>query len=320
MKKLIGLLLVLGCLSFVGTVGCDCVDLAGPQGVQGDQGPAGPQGDQGPAGPQGQNGTDGVDGIDGFSCWDLNTNGVGDISLEDVNSDGVVDVLDCAGPQGNQGTQGDQGPVGPQGEPGPVYWSTTVTNFWNDGLFLSDLEIGASSVEQPRFGWSQCGSHRFEGSAGFTASVPNAHAYNPTAPITMRLFLYRCDDDCRHEPFLTAKTVSCEGNTDSCLVLSLLGEQLTSEGTLGGETAYLRFTPVDSTGSLLTYDIPLEALGMFTGNAEVGDFVVAELATYFSDNYYTLLGVEFFSSDSTELSAGVEIFGEAPIDCGTSGF
>jgi hypothetical protein len=36
----------------------------------------------------------------GRSCWDLNDNGVGDLDLEDVNGDGVVDVLDCRGAPG----------------------------------------------------------------------------------------------------------------------------------------------------------------------------------------------------------------------------
>lgn len=44
---------------------------------------------EGPPGPPGPPGEDGI------SCWDLNENGVKDPATEDLNDDGVVDVLDC---------------------------------------------------------------------------------------------------------------------------------------------------------------------------------------------------------------------------------
>ena len=54
----------------------------------------------------GKNGTDGTPGTPGaagdagLNCWDLNQNGVPDLATEDVNKDGVVDVLDCRTPSG----------------------------------------------------------------------------------------------------------------------------------------------------------------------------------------------------------------------------
>ena len=51
-------------------------------------------GDDGKDGADGANGAPGADGSDGISCWDLNENGVADPN-EDLNGDGVVDVLDC---------------------------------------------------------------------------------------------------------------------------------------------------------------------------------------------------------------------------------
>ena len=45
-------------------------------------------------GTDGVNGVDGNDGSDGVACWDLNANGQPDPE-EDLNNDGVVDVLDC---------------------------------------------------------------------------------------------------------------------------------------------------------------------------------------------------------------------------------
>ena len=62
-------------------------------------------------------------GNDGVSCWDLDEDGAGTVSTEDVNGDGVVDVGDClgeVGPPGEAGPQGTQGPAGPTGQQGPV--------------------------------------------------------------------------------------------------------------------------------------------------------------------------------------------------------
>jgi len=90
--------------------------IPGPVGVKGDAGAPGatgaigPTGNTGPQGPQGPAGTAGTNGI---NCWDLNQNGVPDPATEDLNLDGLVNVLDC------QGAQGPAGPQGPQGPPGP---------------------------------------------------------------------------------------------------------------------------------------------------------------------------------------------------------
>jgi OmcA/MtrC family decaheme c-type cytochrome len=51
-------------------------------------------GSDGDNGAAGASGADGADGAAGFSCWDLNENGIKDPE-EDLNADGVVDVLDC---------------------------------------------------------------------------------------------------------------------------------------------------------------------------------------------------------------------------------
>jgi len=72
----------------------------GLSGCEGDDGTAGAAGATGAAG------SDGTDGTDGVACWDLNQNGVGDLPDEDLNGDGVVDVLDCnsfaSGAYGNE--------------------------------------------------------------------------------------------------------------------------------------------------------------------------------------------------------------------------
>jgi hypothetical protein len=56
---------------------------------------AGCEGDDGDDGATGAAGPPGEDGSSGLSCWDLNENGVPDLPDEDLNGDGVVNVLDC---------------------------------------------------------------------------------------------------------------------------------------------------------------------------------------------------------------------------------
>jgi len=80
--------------------------------VLGPQGPQGPQGPKGDKGDTGDTGATGPQGPPGLACWDLNGNGVGDVPAEDTNSDAVVNVLDCTGPQGREGPQGPAGPPG----------------------------------------------------------------------------------------------------------------------------------------------------------------------------------------------------------------
>lgn len=63
-------------------------------------------------------GSPGAKGADGFDCFDLNQNRIKDLA-EDLNDDGVVNVLDCRGEEGAVGAQGEAGPQGIQGEAGP---------------------------------------------------------------------------------------------------------------------------------------------------------------------------------------------------------
>jgi len=74
------------------------------------------QGDPGAEGPPGAQGTPGEDGTDGAACWDINENGIED-PIEDVNEDGVVNVLDCQGAQGPAGEPAPQ--EDPTGDPLP---------------------------------------------------------------------------------------------------------------------------------------------------------------------------------------------------------
>ena len=96
----------------------DTLDCRGPAGATGPAGSQGPAGANGATGPPGPSGATGPSGLDGVHCWDINKNGTADVE-EDVNGDGVVDVLDCKGPAGALGPPGVQGPAGPAGATGP---------------------------------------------------------------------------------------------------------------------------------------------------------------------------------------------------------
>lgn len=55
--------------------------------------------------------------VNGINCWDLNQNGQNDPE-EDVNADGVFDVLDCRGANGEDGEDGTDGSNGEDGADG----------------------------------------------------------------------------------------------------------------------------------------------------------------------------------------------------------
>lgn len=67
----------------------------------------GTKGDKGDKGDQGIPGNPGQDGTPGQACWDLNNNGLGDLPAEDASGDGVVNINDCKGLNGDAGTSGD---------------------------------------------------------------------------------------------------------------------------------------------------------------------------------------------------------------------
>lgn len=87
-------------------------------------GTGGPYGAEGPQGEPGLDvqGPDGPPGDDGLQCWDLNGNYENDPN-EDVDGNGVYNVIDCKGLQGPPGSKGANGttpgPPGPQGATGP---------------------------------------------------------------------------------------------------------------------------------------------------------------------------------------------------------
>ncbi len=72
----------------------------GTNGATGATGATGLKGDTGAAGANGANGATGAQGPPGISCWDLNSNGIGD-GAEDTNGDNLYNVLDCQASSGS---------------------------------------------------------------------------------------------------------------------------------------------------------------------------------------------------------------------------
>lgn len=83
------------------------VPLEGTPGLDGAVGPTGA------TGADGQDGTNGADGTAGIACWDLNQNGLAD-PVEDINGDGLVNVLDCQ-PAATDNPTGSKVPGGTSG-------------------------------------------------------------------------------------------------------------------------------------------------------------------------------------------------------------
>ncbi len=79
---------------------CDALDCQGSPGVNGTDGQDGADGMSQP---------DGQDGRDGLRCWDLNGNGVCDLTTEDIDMDGFCTLSDCQGPSNCTCPQGGDG-------------------------------------------------------------------------------------------------------------------------------------------------------------------------------------------------------------------
>ncbi len=107
---------------------------------------------------------------DGLNCWDLNADGVCNVSTEDRNADVLCNALDCQGDQGPEGPEGPAGPPGsegPEGPPGmtgldygcgdyncPAYstcWLTLTCDLPGEKVFNCGLNLpGASDSQRSR--------------------------------------------------------------------------------------------------------------------------------------------------------------------------
>ncbi len=114
-------------------------------------------------GDDGKDGAAGATGDTGTSCWDLNENGVADPG-EDLNNDGVVDVLDCRSPlpgtaiavTGNVSTQ-----AGPLDRFSAVWFvpagaaagSEIYADVAADGSYMAELDEGDYTAYASRPGY-----------------------------------------------------------------------------------------------------------------------------------------------------------------------
>jgi hypothetical protein len=145
---------------------CDVLDCRGPQGAQGPQGKQGDPGEDGlhrldgEDGDGGDDGAPGAAGMDGINCWDLNGNGLPDVPAEDFDGSGVVDVLDCVGPEGPQGPPGPPAPGGAGGvvwadasgaEIGPLHGYRGQMLYFDSSGYIWQVDIGNPRVTVKHF-------------------------------------------------------------------------------------------------------------------------------------------------------------------------
>jgi len=325
---------------FDGQDGVNCWDLNGngvgdleTEDLNGDQavdvrdcrGADGADGADGQDGEDGADGLDGADGADGVSCWDLNSDGVGQPN-EDVNADGFFDAFDCRGAEGTDGIDGIDGEDGincwdvnengtadlpdedTNGDGAVNVWDCRVDAGAGNEVFITDtvydfytLESGSYDsipfnatglpvvrLEEPSLG--ACGDSSVDVGA-FRFAVPTF--YDPGNPLTMRAFIWR------------------SGPKDGCFTLQL--DAFRSRHGVGigryGDTRFIVLdSPVDPdpTGTLLVVDLPLN-----TGDGDLtrglgftNDLVPADLLAFELNRpegvqdggCYTLIGVEFFEA------------------------
>lgn len=313
---------LLGGLAFA-ILGGGQVGLAGPAGERGPEGPTGPPG---PAGTDAGQPRPGEPGEPGLSCWDLNGDGIADPE-EDVNDDGVFNVLDCqgpAGPGGAQGSPGSPGADGTDGEPGPEFFDVFVDDFFvfSPGDFFSEGGYPAAGEPENAFPLISVDPGSGISRAAYRVAIPPI--YDGENPVTMRLFLFR------------------DGKISwaDCFVFALDARRARDEADVEvyGGTRWIRVdlpavgTPAPEDDLVLVIDLPLNVgsaadptgLG-FPNDLTRGEFLAFELTTaeiptpcYDGGEYY-LLGVEFFESaadaDPPAAVDGATIFFSKPANC-----
>lgn len=208
----------------------------GPQGPVGLQGEQGPQGIKGDKGDQGDQGIQGPPGSTGLNCWDLNENGVCDAATEDKTLDGLCDVDDCIGPQGEQGVQGPEGPQGPAGGlVQGVYdnndafvgyvisadWSHANLTVLNDKGYIAALEV-INGTHAP------CSHGNIYSNSTCTGTAYTFHYYRGT-----RNYGLVCIDE------ITESVISIPPNTPSVNFSSIYIKQGVSCNQYGGPYEYI---------------------------------------------------------------------------------
>jgi len=282
------------------------------QGAPGAPGQIGADGDSGVAGEPG------TDGTDGLSCWDLNGNGLTELN-EDVNGDGVVDILDCQGPAGPAGVDGipgapgPTGPLGPEGPVGPEIFSVFVDDFYAASPEVpGEWPFLSMPVTNPVLGSSVLEDLALPGVV-FQVEVPET--YDPAHDVALRVFFYRLgpvDEGCfvfTVEAMRLRPVSGMEYYGDRRWVR--LHTAIADES----EPAY---RDAELTG-LYMVDLPLQNLpGLdYPDDLAAGDLLAFELAGVLDDGgAHHLLGVEFFESvDGANLAGGEVFYEEERVTC-----
>jgi hypothetical protein len=184
-----------------------------------------------------------------------------------------------------------------------------IEDFWTcDGDALSGgLKVDTVRIAEPRFGKVKP-TNKWDHSKGssvapiaFRVMVPAVYSLNPDAPVTLRIFLYRCDGSCSAGNVPHGKKWD---NTDDGLVLSIVGKRLLGIGSGIQDFGMPRTLEVVSfpAGEMRVIDLPLGEGGLECPDVAAGDFLAFEMDTVASNAVYRLLGAEIFSSEDAILA------------------
>ncbi|MCG3136460.1 MAG: hypothetical protein HJJLKODD_00293 [Phycisphaerae bacterium] len=247
----------------------------------------GPQGETGSDGPAGQDGADGQPGTPGQSGQTGQTGQTG--------ATGPQGPAGPAGPAGQSGTSGQQGAQGPAG---PTLFDVFIDQFYTvEGGSYDNLNTLGVAELQPQDVWEPAIGSGCENNVDVIAYLTSiGERYNTGNPVTMRLFIWRTGP-----------------NEDNCFIFRLdaFRARHGTGVTQYGDSRYIKFIDPedpDPAGVLLVLDLPLntEGLGLskglgFPNDLEVADllaFEINSLPEYQDGGCYTLLGVDFFESQS----------------------
>jgi hypothetical protein len=289
------------------------------QDIPGIQGPQGEPGAQGPAGPAGQDGADGQDGVDGQDGQDGATGPQGPAGPAGADGEDGADGQDGQdgvdgqnGVDGQDGQDGATGPQGPAGPAGPGYIDLFIEDFWTcdlDALESGGLVVDTIALPEPRFGMVKGTTgaklRHSCGPVAFRAIVPQTYSLNPTLPLTLRLYLFRCDASAEGE----APSKHDWDNTEAGLSLCIVGKRLLAVGSAIQDFGVSRTVAVAGfpVAEMRVIDLPLGAGGLECPNVNAGDFLAFEMDTMGSNAVYRLLGAEIFSWDTASLASATVV-------------
>ncbi len=190
-----------------------------------------------------------------------------------------------------------------------------VEDFWGYGAAGGEapLYVEVVPIKEPRLGrcsgdtdgQDQDSDCTVAARIAYRAAIPQQYLLSPDAPITMRMYLWKLDGFSDGKPHL---------NPDPGLIFTVIAKRL-QDGETVEDWGPMRWIEVDhpvGDAELVVLDLPLGPAGLDYPAVGVGDFLAFELDTHRSDEFYILLGVEFFAWDTAVLDGAIVHTSEPP--------